>query len=262
MYYHKLFSYALISITLLFSIESYANIVDGGEIQFNGFVTDESPKWIWQISTPTQNWDVDTANARTENGQLFFNLRDKGSLPFLEGRLYEMAEYSGLGFTPEISFRSNGEPLQVISGGGTTAQQFRASVPVRNHENGDVVGRLSFTLNQGIAIATDKQNESLMIPSGISLLNGQTVTQVNTETLPRELKNRLSSLLLMVRNFGDGVTTANNNQVISQNVLMDGRLMNFALSYASTISDFELQLPTENTPDTWQATLNVMVTVQ
>lgn len=34
-------------------------------------------------------------------------------------------------------------------GYGTTAQRFRASVPVRDPETGNVSGQLSFTLNQG-----------------------------------------------------------------------------------------------------------------
>ncbi len=48
---------------------------------------------------PDQTWAVDTADARTANGQLVFDLRGKGSLPFLEGHLYEVAERGGPGFT-------------------------------------------------------------------------------------------------------------------------------------------------------------------
>ncbi|RCO72521.1 fimbrial protein, partial [Escherichia coli] len=39
---------SLISLSLFFSILLRADILDGGEIQFNGFVTDEAPKWTWQ----------------------------------------------------------------------------------------------------------------------------------------------------------------------------------------------------------------------
>ncbi|HHH6318720.1 TPA: F4 (K88) fimbria minor subunit FaeH, partial [Escherichia coli] len=85
-HYKSLLS-AIISVALFYSAAPHADILDGGEIQFNGFVTDEAPKWTWQISSPDQTWSVDTADARTENGQLIFNLRDKGALPFLEGHL-------------------------------------------------------------------------------------------------------------------------------------------------------------------------------
>ncbi|HHH6318728.1 TPA: F4 (K88) fimbria minor subunit FaeH, partial [Escherichia coli] len=84
---YKLLIFAIISVALFYSAAPHADILDGGEIQFNGFVTDEAPKWTWQISSPDQTWSVDTADARTENGQLIFNLRDKGALPFLEGHL-------------------------------------------------------------------------------------------------------------------------------------------------------------------------------
>ena len=82
-HYKSLLS-AIISVILFYSAVPHADILDGGEIQFNIYVTDEAPKWTWQISSPDQTWAVDTADARTENGQLVFDLSNKGSLPFLE----------------------------------------------------------------------------------------------------------------------------------------------------------------------------------
>ncbi|EGI3956021.1 F4 (K88) fimbria minor subunit FaeH [Escherichia coli] len=249
---------------LFFSFRVDANdILDGGEIQFNGFVTDEAPKWTWQIGSPDQIWSVDTADARTESGQLVFNLRGKGVLPFLEGHLYEVAERGGPGFTPFITFSSNGQSFTVTEGNGTSAQYFRASVPVRDPETGNVSGQLSFTLNQGMAVSAGRQDDgAASVPAGMSLVSGQSVTDVLSGTLPQGLKVRLSSLLLMNQNFGNGMSAADNGQVISQGVLADGRVMNIAASYASAVSDFELRLPAEGTPARWQAGLNVTVTVQ
>ncbi|WP_289306907.1 F4 (K88) fimbria minor subunit FaeH [Escherichia coli] len=257
-----LFLFPIIGITLFFSAESYADVLDGGEIQFNGFVSDEAPKWTWQISSPDQTWVVDTADARTENGQLVFNLRDKGALSFLEGHLYEVAERGGSGFTPFITFSSNGKPFTVTEGSGTSAQHFRASVPVRDPETGNMSGQLSFTLNQGMAVSAGRQEGGISVPTGMSLVCGQSVTDVQSGTLPQWLKVRLSSLLLMNQNFGNGMSAVDNGQVISQGVLADGRVMNLAAAYASVVSDFELRLPAEGTPAAWQAGLNVTVTVQ
>ncbi|EHY5119904.1 F4 (K88) fimbria minor subunit FaeH [Escherichia coli] len=262
MHHYKTIFSAIISVVLFYSATPHADILDGGEIQFNGFVTDEAPKWTWQISTPDQTWAVDTADAHTENGQLVFDLRDKGSLPFLEGHLYEVAERGGPGFTPFISFSSNGQPFAVKEGSGTTAQRFRASVPVRDPETGNVSGQLFFTLNQGMAVSAGRQKDSVSVPAGMSLVSGQSVTDVQPEGLPQGLKARLSSLLLMNQNFGNGMSAAGNGQVISQGVLADGRVINLAAAYASAVSDFELRLPAEGTPTTWQAGLNVTVTVQ
>ncbi|HAX4953504.1 TPA: fimbrial protein, partial [Escherichia coli] len=50
-HYKSLLS-AIISVALFYSAAPHADILDGGEIQFNGFVTDEAPKWTWQISSP------------------------------------------------------------------------------------------------------------------------------------------------------------------------------------------------------------------
>ncbi|EAC1967726.1 F4 (K88) fimbria minor subunit FaeH [Escherichia coli] len=252
----------LMAVLLFYSAASCADILDGGEVQFNGFVTDEAPKWTWQISSPDQTWAVDIADARTENGQFVFDLRDKGALPFLEGHLYEVAERGGPGFTPLITFSSNGQPFAVKEGSGTTAQHFRASVPVRDPETGNVSGQLSFTLNQGMAVSAGAQEDGASVPVGMSLVSGQSVTDVQSGTLPQGLKVRLSSLLLMNQNFGNGMSAADNGQVISQGVLADGRVMNLAAAYTSAVSDFELRLPAEGTPARWQAGLNVTVTVQ
>ncbi|EDK4684812.1 F4 (K88) fimbria minor subunit FaeH [Salmonella enterica] len=260
--YYKITPLVWISVMLFCSSAGYANILDGGEIQFNGFVTDEAPKWTWQISSPDQSWAVDTADARTENGQLVFNLRDKGTLPFLEGHLHEVAERGGPGFTPFITFSSNGQPFAVKEGTGTEAQRFRASVPVRDPETGNVSGQLSFTLNQGMAVSAGAQEEGATVPAGMSLVSGQSVTDVQPGSLPQGLKNRLSALLLMNQNFGNGMNAVDNGQVISQGILADGRVMNLAAAYASAVSDFELRLPAEGTPAAWQAGLNVTVTVQ
>ncbi|ENA5973316.1 F4 (K88) fimbria minor subunit FaeH [Escherichia albertii] len=260
-HYSFIFSVIILG-TMFYSVEPHANILDGGEIQFNGFVTNEAPKWTWQISSPDQTWAVDTADATTENGQLVFDLRDKGTLSFLEGHLYEVAERGGPGFTPFISFSSNGQPFTVTEGSGTTAQRFRASVPVRDPETGNMSGQLSFTLNQGMVVSVGRQEDGVSIPIGMSLVSGQSVTDVQAGMLPQGLKARLSSLLLMSQNFGYGMNAVDNGQVISQRILADGRVMNLAAAYASAVSDFELRLPAEGTPAAWQAALNVTVTVQ
>lgn len=260
--YYKYFLLSLMMVTLFYAETSYPDILDGGEIQFNGFVTNNAPKWTWQIGVPEQTWSVDTADARAENGKLIFDLREKGAFPFLEGHLHEVAERGGAGFTPFITFSSNGQPFAVMDSMTTTAQCFRASVPVRDLESGNVVGQLSFILNQGMAVSAGRQEEGTLIPVGMSLVSGQSVTEVQSNSLPQNLKDRLSSLLLMNQNFGDGMNAVDNGQVINQGVLADGRVMNLAASYASTVSDFELSLLAESTPAAWQAGLNVTVTVQ
>ncbi len=260
-HYKNLFS-TLMTVFLFYFSACRAESLDGGEIQFNGFITDDAPKWTWQISTLSQVWAVDIADARTDNGKLIFDLRDKGAVPFLEGHLHKVAERGGVGFTPFITFSSNGQSLAVTEGSGTSAQHFRASVPVFDPETGSVSGGLSFILNQGMAVSTGIQEESISVPSGMSLVSGQSVTEVSSDSLPQRLKNRLSSLLVMNQYFGNGMSAVDNGQVINQKVLTDSRVMNLAAAYTSDISDFELRLPSEGTPATWQAGLNVTVTVQ
>jgi hypothetical protein len=253
---------SLVYAVLFSSSVLYAEILDGGEVQFNGFITDESPKWTWQVGAADQSWKVDTADARTENDQMVFDLRHKGELSFLEGHLYELAERGGPGFTPFITFSSGGQSFTVIEGGSTNAQHFRASVPVRDQDSGNIAGQLLFTVDQGMAVSVGHQEDGAIVPEGMSLVTGQSVTDVQSATLPDMLKHRLSALLLLNQGFGNGMSAVDNGQVISQVVLADGRVMNLAAAYASVLSEFELHLPAEGTPARWQAGLNVTVTVQ
>ncbi|EKS7794827.1 fimbrial protein [Edwardsiella piscicida] len=254
--------FALMSLALFYSVAPDAEILDGGEIQFNGYVTDEAPKWTWQVGSAEQRWSVDIADARRENGALVFDFRDRGALPFLEGHLHEVAGRGGPGFTPFITFSSAGQPLSVNGGGGTAVQHFRASVPVRDPESGHVAGALFFTLDQGMAVSAGRQEEGVAIPFGMTLVSGQSVADVQPGTLPQGLTSRLATLLLMNRGFGNGMSASDNRQVISQGVLADGRTMDLAAAYASAVSDIELRLSAEGLPARWQAGLNVTVTVQ
>ncbi|AUX74126.1 K88 minor fimbrial subunit FaeH [Erwinia pyrifoliae] len=258
----RYFISSLFILALFFSVLSQAEILDGGEIQFQGFVTDEAPKWTWQVASPDQSWAVDTADARYENGQLVFDLHDKGPLPFLEGHLHEVAERGGPGLTPLITFSSGGQPLLIVKGDSTRSQRFRAAVPVRDPDSDNTVGQLSFNLDQALAVSTGYQEEGVMLPAGMSLVSGESVTAVQTATLPQGVMSRLPALLLMNSGFSHGMSTASNGQVVSQSVLADGRVMDLAAAYASAVSGFELRLPAEGTPARWHAGLNVTVTVQ
>ncbi|MEH4297681.1 fimbrial protein [Enterobacter ludwigii] len=238
-----------------------ADIIDGGEVRFNGFVVDEAPKWTWQVGAQDQYWSVDVADAKIENKQLVFDLNDKKSVPFLEGHLYEVAERGGPGFTPYISFESRGQPLNIKEGGSSRSQYFRATVPVTDPESGKVVGQLAFDINQALAVSVGEQVGEVILPAGMSLVSGESVSKVQPTKLPYELVNRLSNLLLMNNKFGQGMNALSNGQVINQDILANRSVTNLAAAYASVLSSFELRFPAEKIPAKWEADLNVTVTV-
>jgi len=257
--------YLILAVLMLgwsYCAQPRSEILDGGEIVFNGFVTDEAPKWTWQVASPGQTWAVDLADARSEGEELVFDLRDKGILPFLEGHLHEVAERGGPGFTPFISFSSGGQVFSLNEGGSTTAQLFRATVPVHSPESKGAVGQLAFTLEQGMGVSSGGQEEGASLPVGMSLISGESVSNVQADRLSPGLKSRLSNLLMMNNGFGQGMSATGNGLVISQGVLAEGRITQLAAAYASAVSNFELRLSAKNTPSEWQAGLNVTVTVQ
>ncbi|MDM2845519.1 fimbrial protein [Citrobacter sp. Cpo090] len=246
---------------LFYSVSALSNILDGGEIRFRGFITDDAPKWTWRVASPDQSWDVDTGDAREERGQLIFNLKSRGSIPFLEGHLHEVAERGGPGFTPYVTYSSGAQSLISLDGDNTTRQRFRASIPVRDPENNKNVGNLEFTIEQGMAIAVGVQEEDVPFSPGMFLVSGESLSDVNPDKLSPELMNRLSNLLMMNKKLGIGISATSNKKVISQGMLSDGRVQNIAAAFASALSDFKLYLPSENTPAQWHATLNVTVVV-
>ncbi|HCR3450553.1 TPA: fimbrial protein [Citrobacter werkmanii] len=240
-----------------------ATALDGGEVRFVGHVTNEGPRWVWQIPSSQQHWTVDVSDARISGEQLFFRPGNGVPLPFLEGRLYRVAERGGPGYTPLVQFSSQGQPFLLPKGGSLTDGRFRAAVPVINPQNGDVAGQLNFTLVQGVGVSFGLQDEQgTAMPSGMSLLRGGTVSSTRECVRSSSLITRLSALLQMIPDFSLGMSAVSNGQVIAGNVLMSGRVRNIAAAYASELSDFELVLSGKTIPEQWQARLGVTVTVQ
>ncbi|WNI84217.1 F4 family fimbrial subunit [Citrobacter portucalensis] len=238
-----------------------AGALDGGEIRFQGEVTDDGPRWTWQVAAPDQTWAVDTARARAAAGQLVFDLQDRGSLAFLEGRLHEVAGQGGPGFSPQVTFSSQGQPFLLPAGESTTRGRFQAAVPVTDPETGHPVGELSFTVEQGLAAAFRPGTDG-GFPPGMALLTGGVVTQLPAGGLSQGVMNRLSALLLMTPGWGDGMSAAFNGQTLPQNLLTSPAVPGIAAAYASAFSGFQLTLPAADTPAYWQARLSVTVTVQ
>lgn len=268
MMYKRLFYYAAGLFSLLYASVVAADVLDGGEIRFHGEVTDEGPRWTWQVATSDQNWAVDTADARTLSGQLVFDLSTKGMLPFLEGRLHEVAEQGGPGFSPLVYFSSQGQPILLPNGGNTTQGRFKAAVPVTDAETGKSVGQLTFMVEQGLAatfggqLASNGGGAVSSISPGMVLLVGDAVNHLPTGGLSQGVMSRLSALLRMTPGWESEMSATFNGQVMPQELLSSPRGINIAAAYASVLSGFQLTLPENDTPAHWQARLSVTVTVQ
>ncbi|EJG6851221.1 fimbrial protein [Salmonella enterica] len=251
--------------SLLYSSVLTATILDGGEVRFRGLVTDEGPRWTWQIATSDQVWAVDTANAPMVSGNLIFDLSNKGFLPFLEGHLYQVSDRGGPGFSPQVTFSSRGQPLRMLEGGNTRQGRFRAAVPVTDPASAKIVGQLAFTVNQGLAAAFGNQEQTtatLGITPGMVLLTGGAVMHLPSDGLSKTVMSRLSSLLVMTPRWKEDMNAVSNGQTLPQHVLASDNISRIAAAYASELSGFELTLPQVDTPSQWQARINVTVTVQ
>lgn len=268
MTYKNLFYYAAGLFSLLYTSVVAADVLDGGEIRFHGEVTDEGPRWTWQLATSDQTWAVDTADAKTLSGHLVFDFSTKGMLPFLEGRLHEVADQGGPGFSPLVNFSSLGQPFLLPDGGNTTQGRFKAAVPVTDAETGKSVGQLTFMVEQGLAATFGDQSVSHgssavgSISPGMVLLVGDAVNHLPAGGLSQGMISRLSSLLRMTPGWERGMSATFNGQVMPQELLSSSRVTNIAAAYASVLSGFQLMLPADNTPAHWQARLSVTVTVQ
>lgn len=246
---------------LLCSINSKASYIDGGEIRFQGLVTDNMPKWSWRVSSPEQFWDVDIRDARKEGDELIFNLKNRRTIPFIEGHLYEVASHGGANLTPYVTYSSGKQPLFSIDGGNTTRQLFRASIPVWDLDKNKKAGSLEFTIEQALAITSRVQKENSLLTKGMFLVSGENISEVNPDRLSPELLNTLSELLMMNKNYGNEMSVTKQSKVIPQRIILDGRVKNIAAAFSSVLSDFELHFQPEMVPRRWHATLNVTIEV-
>lgn len=253
---------------LLYAGMASADVLDGGEVRFGGKVTDEGPRWIWQMGESDPVWAVDTASAQTVGSWLVFDLSNKGTLPFLEGRLHEVAGQGGPGFSPQVTFSSQGKSLLLSQEGGSNRGRFQAAVPVTDQDTGRPVGQLAFMVEQGLAASFRVQpppegtDSGPGFPSGMSILTGGTVMQLPTGGLSQGLMNRLSALLLLTPGWEHGMSAAYRGRVVPQSVLNADTVTDIAAAYASSLSGFQLTLPAEQTPAGWLARISVTVTVQ
>ncbi|MDI2145875.1 fimbrial protein [Pseudomonas sp. ITA] len=248
---------------------TFATVLDQGEVEFSGYVIDEAPRWLWQVASPDQVWNVDVADAHLDaQGNQVFVLQDKGSLAFLEGHLKKVADRGGAGMTPVISFSSEGAPLTPAAGGGSAQDtRWRASVPVRNAQTGEFAGQLSFTLEQGMVLAQGNTLPSLdggtdrkLGLSGMALVAGD---GGQSGEVPTALMSRLAVLMGM----NNGVETASvplkwQGERIDRQVLADSHVPQLAAAYASQLSNFTLSWPQDKVPSHWRASLNVTVTLR
>lgn len=242
-----------------------AAVVDSGEILFHGMVKDNAPRWSWQIATPAQYWDINAEEGVVDpQGNQLFNLNHKGTLPFLEGHLKEVATQGGPGMIPQISLSSAGGPLQQLPSNTTSAQRYRTSVPVFNADSGEVVGQLSFVFEQGLVVARGQKARLPVfeqLDHQMALVAGDTVQDPRPDMLSPSLSARLSELI--ARNSGRSVVgvPALGSRVVNQSILGNSHVRGIAAAYASQLSDFTLQWPQDKVPARWKATLNVTVMV-
>ncbi|AMS16480.1 hypothetical protein A3218_19955 [Pseudomonas chlororaphis] len=248
---------------------TFAAILDQGEVEFSGYVIDEAPRWLWQVASGDQTWDVDVADAHLDaQGNQVFPLPGKGTLAFLEGHLKKVADRGGAGMTPVISFSSEGAPLTTLAGGGSPQDShWQTSVPVRNAQTGEPAGQLSFTLEQGMALAQgaalstlDGGTDRKLGLAGMALVSGE---GGQSGDVPTALMSRLAVLMGM----NNGVEAARvpltwQGEHIARQVLADSHVPLLAAAYASQLSNFTLSWPQDKVPSRWRASLNVTVTLR
>ncbi|SUY95192.1 Fimbrial, major and minor subunit [Citrobacter freundii] len=259
--YYYFFKIAIL-LAFLFHIRcSVADILDGGEVRFQGYVIDDGPRWLWAVSSPAQSWTTDINDALKVNGNLVFKPATGIYLPFLEGHLKKVADTGGIGLSPEISFSSSGQILQPPDSQKTNGSQFKLDIPVFNSETGNHAGTLGLTINQALSASFGLQENGASVPSGMSLLNGESVELSYVGSISPQLIPRLEKLLRITEGMSNENNTTNIGVILPQMIVKNGNVNNIAMAYSSVLSDFNLIFPEDKVPANWEAQLCVTVTV-
>ena len=239
----------------------HAAPLDQGEVTFSGYIVDEGPRWLWQLASPDQVWDVNTDDARLDaRGWQVFDLSGQTTLPFLQGHLRKVATRGGAGMTPTVSFAADGAPLSLAAGPGGN----RTAIAVKDVETGEAIGQLAFTLEQALVVAqgqvtpnADSHDRHLGL-TGMAL-----VAEGAGQAVSAGLASTLTTLMTMNEGYQlAGIPLTLNGEQVPRQVLADNRVPLLGGAYASQLSDFELSWPQEQVPSQWRATLSVSVTIQ
>ncbi|EFR2206997.1 hypothetical protein HZM62_004128 [Salmonella enterica] len=252
---------------LCFSITQVnASVIDQSEVEFSGYVIEESPRWLWNVNNSHYVWDVDVDNAKIDTrGWQIFNLEEKGKVNIIEGYLKKIAQNGGVGMTPEITFSSDGKVI--YSNWGDFNKNSKTHIPVKNAITGEIIGELSFTIDDALVVAQGSMvkpdfNDVQYVKQiqGIAVVrDGGSVYK----ELSSDQKNTLISLLQKNENsINADFSFSFKGEKLAKSVLSDNSYTLIASAYSCQLSDFELSWPQEKIPTLWQARLTVSVTIQ
>lgn len=240
---------------------AHGAVLDQGDIELSGYIIDEGPRWVWQLASPDQVWDINADDARLDaRGWQVFSLPGQRALPFLQGHLRKVATRGGAGMTPTVNFSADGAPLVVGAGAGAS----RTAIVVNDAETGESIGKLAFTLEQALVVAQGRGTSSADSHDRYLGLRGMALVG---EGVGQGVSAGLASTLTTLMTMNEGHQLADipltfDGEQVPRQVLADNRVPLLGGAYASQLSDFELSWPQERVPSQWRATLSVSVTIQ
>uniref|UniRef100_UPI00300E49E2 F4 family fimbrial subunit n=1 Tax=Citrobacter arsenatis TaxID=2546350 RepID=UPI00300E49E2 len=234
----------------------------GNVITLQGKITNTNTPWSWQVGSDQKNWNTTKMEWLVTGAEATADFSGKGNIPVLDGYLTSMVASTVLGMHPVITM--SGDGYKVTAGAGSveqTAEVTAKGLTDANDPASEVDGKMTFKLVQGaVGVYTGADNNVYYLPVTL----GGVAAQANTTN----------------SNYRNAVNTANTNMQLADDWAAGpytGRGVNFASSgtataslgrkrtysgFHSNIHSTRVTFPAATIPETWNATLSVVVAYQ
>lgn len=260
----KLYKLGLLSVALasaLTGMSAQAATAIGSinqDIIFGGVISENSPKWTWELSRTYTRIDLKNTDGVVENNTKTWQLfTGREGSPLLKGTMSSTVPGLALvGLSPEVKYLYNGG--EVTPTYGTQNETLLSIKATGNKSTTPVTGDLKLTITPVLYLG--QANNTAVLDA--KLLAGSSVIAPSTNA-----KQANANALINVNEASDVLKTTHYNVDDSlsnawpADTLADGKVLSVPTvgGYASSITNGQLSFPSTSSIQQWESTITIQV---
>lgn len=221
-----------------------------GKLDFNGTIVNKAPNWAWEIPDASvakaKDWALELQQSNVVGKNNVWNLSHKGPLTALHGYMVTSSASGAPGLTPVIEL--NG--IKLVGGLQEMAVKAMGTVGGKAVPDGSMKLQISSVLGTVMFFSGDNWQ--------VKASDGAWTTTVDAITILQ----KDASAALNVKHKGvswhDGGASWKNSEAY----LMGAGYHDVTGQFVAEAGGFQLTFPTAGIPDTWTASLPIVVTMK
>lgn len=233
-----------------------------GSLDFNGTITDTAPNWSWEIPAAStalaKDWTAEKIKGIADGENTKFDFVSKGSIPFLQGVMTAPGTNQP-GFHPVITVAgtlfeagTDGMAVQVVASGTKGGTAVANGTFDAKFDIASALAGVWTDVEDGVTYSNNAYSGTTLGAKAFSYL-GDAVTKLAAEYPTVDMSAVTKFPATDADRLLEGVALGQNGTSIAKSTTM-------ALS--SDLSNMSITFPTASIPDTWTASVPVVVTMK